>query len=900
MFRPAAIWSACLTLLVAAPAAHSAEPANSAPTAESSPRFENEVVTILAARCQRCHGTEKPKGGLDLTSAKSLSRGGESGPAVVPGKVGESLLVEMIRDGQMPPEGETELTAAEIDLINRWVAGGAAADVPLEPLAAAARIDPAAREFWSFRPLVRPALPQSVRVSDPDPSAVSKPSTRQTPIDAFVLDRLAEHKLTLSAEADRATLLRRLNLDLTGLPPTPEEISEFVADNRAEVYERAVDRLLASPHFGQRWGRHWLDAAGYSDITGGDNDAGIIKLMAGKWKYRDYVVRAFNEDKPYERFLLEQLAGDELVDWRNATSFTPETAELLIATGFLRSAADDTEERELRTPDIIHGVLQRTGEVVIANLLGLTMACAKCHDHKYEPIPQRDYYAVLAAFTPAFNPTTWLPPGKRALADVPPQVRAEGERHNAELDRQDGELAGRGNSLRAAQRERLIDERLVAVPTEIRADVKLALAAESKSRSEVQKYLAEKFAAVGAVSEQQVEQALSPTDRQALAEIAAKRKELSAARLTWGNIQAAYDVGPPPITRVLRRGNHDTPGPPVEPGFFSVLCTSEPRSRIDPTELTGQPIGETSGRRLALARWLTDWQAPAGGLAARVYVNRVWQHLFGRGIVATSENLGQSGARPTHGALLEWLTCQFVAEGRQLKPLVKQIVMSSVYRQSSAVNTSEGLATQAAAISADPGNQLLWRMPLKRLEAELVRDALLSVGGQLDPRLDGPPLPVETRADGSVVIDEKNLPSPAAKARRSLYVLARRNYHLSMLNVFDQPAMSTNCPQRQQSAVVLQSLAMLNDDFVREQASHFARRVRAAGTSDAVAQIELAFRIALGRSPSPQETAWSQDLLARQAAELAATSLTAEAVAEQSLTHFCHMLLNTNEFLYVP
>jgi mono/diheme cytochrome c family protein len=893
MLRPAAIWSTCLTLLVAAPLARGAEPIAAQPAA--APRFETEVAAILAVRCQRCHGSEKPKGGLDLTSAKSLSRGGESGPAVVPGKVDESLLVEMIRDGQMPPEGEAALTAAEIDLINRWVAGGAAADVPLEPLAAAARIDPAARAFWSFRPLARPALAPAVVSSGSLPATVQR-----TPIDAFVLARLAEHKLTFSPEADRATLLRRVSLDLTGLSPTPQELAEFVADPRADAYERVVDRLLASPHFGQRWGRHWLDAAGYSDITGGDNDAGIIKLMDGKWKYRDYVVRAFNEDKPYERFLLEQLAGDELVDWRNAASFTPETEELLIATGFLRSAADDTEERELRTPDIIHGVLQRTGEVVVGNLLGLTMACAKCHDHKYEPIPQRDYYALLAAFAPAFNPTAWLPPGKRALADVPPKVRADRERHNAELDRQDAELAGRDKTLRSATRQRLIDERLATVPAEIRADVKRALAVEAKSRSEVQKYLAEKFATTCAVSDQQVEQALAPADRQTLTEIAARRKELSAARLTWGNIQAAYDVGPPPITRVLRRGNHDTPGPPVEPGFFSVLRTSEARSTIDSTDPAAQPIGETSGRRLALAHWLTDWQSPAGGLAARVYVNRVWQHLFGRGIVATSENLGQSGARPTHVELLEWLTCQFVDDGRRLKPLVKQIVMSSVYRQSSAVNTSEGRAGQAAAISTDPGNQLLWRMPLKRLEAELVRDALLSVGGQLDPRLGGPPLPVETRADGSVVIDEKNLPSPAAKARRSLYVLARRNYHLSMLNVFDQPAMSTNCPQRQQSAVVLQSLAMLNDDFVREQASQFARRVRSAGESDAAAQIELAFRIALGRMPSPHEAAWSQDLLARQAAELAATSLSAEAVAEQSLAHLCHMLLNTNEFLYIP
>ena len=286
--------------------------------------------------------------------------------------------------------------------------------------------------FWAFRTLSQPAVPE-----------LKQAGGLRTSVDAFIVDRLSEKKLALSPEADRLTLLRRVYYDLVGLPPTPEQIDEFLADSRGDAYERLVDRLLASPHFGERWGRHWLDAAGYSDITGGDNDAGIIKLSEGKWKYRDYVVRAFNDDKPYEQFLIEQLAGDELVDWRTAEAFTPEMQELLIATGYLRAAADDTDEKELTTPDILNGILQRTGEVVANNLLGLTLACAKCHDHKYEPIPQRDYYALLAVFTPTFNPTGWVPPKQRALADIAPARKAEAEKHNAEIDRQIGELKSR-------------------------------------------------------------------------------------------------------------------------------------------------------------------------------------------------------------------------------------------------------------------------------------------------------------------------------------------------------------------------------------------------------------------------------------------------------------------------
>ncbi len=467
--------------------------------------FDSRVAPILATHCRKCHGAAKPKSGLDLTSAGTLLRGGDSGPAVVPGSSTKSLLVEQIADGSMPPEGEDRLSPDELAAIRHWIDAGAHAATAV-PTQTRPPSDAAAREYWAFRKLTPPAVPQ-----------VSAAAPR-TPVDAFIVARLAGQRLHLAPPADRLTLLRRVSLDLTGLPPTPEEIEAFAADDRDDSYERLVDRLLASPAFGQRWGRHWLDAAGYSDITGGDNDAGIIKLSDGKWKYRDYVVRSFNADKPYDQFLIEQLAGDELVDWRQSASFSPETQELLVATGFLRNAADDTDEKELTTPDILHGVLQRTSEVVANNLLGLTVGCAKCHDHKYEPISQQEYYRLVAAFSPTFNPQSWVPPKSRALADISPKQRAEAERHNAELDRQVAELRKSQADVRAPVRATLAAARLAAIPEPIRDDVKTAVGTEAAKRTEVQKYLAEKFQASLNVSDADVEAALSEEQKSAIAQ----------------------------------------------------------------------------------------------------------------------------------------------------------------------------------------------------------------------------------------------------------------------------------------------------------------------------------------------------------------------------------------------
>src|SRR5262245_60677610 len=531
------------------------------------------------------------------------------------------------------------------------------------------------RQFWSFQKLARTAVPP-----------VTATSRVRTPIDAFILASLEAHGLTLSPDADRLTLLRRSSLDLVGIPPTPEAAAEFLADDSPQAYARLVDRLLASPQFGERWGRHWLDVAGYVDTVGFDVDVDLIITSEGKWLYRDYVIRAFNEDKPYDRFLHEQLAGDELVDWRRAARFTPEIRELLVATGYLRTAQDLTHEDVGNIPQNHFGILHDTLEILGTSLLGLTLNCARCHNHKFDPVPQEDYYRLMAAFTPAYNPDDWkivIPYDKklpdRTLADVSLVDRAEIERHNAEIEKQIAQLSQKLDELRRPYRETLLEQKLAAIPEPIRADTKTAITLPADKRNEVQKYLAGKFEGQLKVSAEEIAAGLSAADKMAAAEITAQTSALGSQRRSFGKIQALWDLGPPPVTRRLVRGNFETPGDEVPTCFLRVLCDTGANPVI---ELSEPPFPGTSGRRLALARWLTARDSRAAGLVARVMVNRVWQHLFQTGIVPTPENFGPGGAAPTNPQLLEWLAAEFIESGWKIKPLIRLIVGSSVYRQS--------------------------------------------------------------------------------------------------------------------------------------------------------------------------------------------------------------------------
>jgi hypothetical protein len=851
------------------------------------PSFERDVLPVLTARCLKCHAGEKPKARLDLSTRAGMLKGGESGPALVPGSAAKSLLFDMVQKGEMPPKGKTPLTADEVARVRVWIDGGAPGAGPDTVENAAARSLEKARSFWAFQKPVRPPVP-----------AVRHAERVRTPIDAFILARLEARGLTLAPDADPVVLVRRLSFDLLGLPPSPEEVDAFLADTAPGAYERLVERLLASPAYGERWGRHWLDAAGYADSIGGDNDPGQVFPREGLWRYRDYVVRSLNEDKPFDRFLLEQLAGDEMDDWRSAPALTPAMREHLTATGLLRTTVDHTFEDELNRPFERYQVLHDTIENLTSNLLGLTVACARCHDHKFDPIPQVEYYRLLAVLKPVYNPEAWIKPQDRHLPDASPREKEAIDRANADVDRRAAEVDGRVAALRRPYEKKLVEARLAALPPAIRADTAAALATPPDKRDAVQKYLADKLGPSLAVPPEEVTRALGEADRARAESLVAQAAGLRAGKRTPGKLQAAWEPASPPPAYVFRRGNLMTPGAQVQPGVFAVLT--------DPGELTllpPAPAGApTSGRRTAWARWLTRPDHP---LTSRVLVNRVWQHHFGEGIVATSDNFGALGARPTHPELLDWLAAEFVRGGWSLKALHRLIVTSSVYRQSSiadcGLRNAEPSNPQSAIRnpqSEDPGNTLLWRMRLRRLESEAVRDAVLAASGRLDRTVGGPPVPIEPLPDGTVVVPAKGLPTPTAACRRSLYLFARRNYNLTLLGVFDQPVMATNCTRRVQSAVPLQSLTLLNDAVMLEQAESFAARVAESG-GPSERQIETAFRLAFARRPTPAEVASSTAFLARLRERYLAEKVPAPAAGRQALVRLCHMLMCANEFLYV-
>ncbi len=761
-------------------------------------------------------------------------------------------------------------------------------------LLAALALAPARGEqplHWAFRPPSHPAVP-TVRHTD----------QARTPVDAFLLARLEAAGLTFSPDADRVTLLRRAYLDLWGLPPSPDEVDAFLADGRPDAYERLLDRLLASPHFGERWGRHWLDVVGYADTVGFDTDANNIIQSEGKWRYRDYVIAAFNHDKRYDRFVTEQLAGDELVDWRHAAAFTPEMRGLLTATGYLRTARDQSHEPESNIPLTYYGVLHDTVAVVGNSLLGLTLNCAQCHDHKFDPIRQKEYYQLMACFTPAYNPQSWKPVfawkpeiKDRGLPDVSPAEQAAIEKHNREIERQAADLDRQLADLRRPYQARLREAKLRAVPEPIRADTRAALDTPTEKRTEVQKYLAGKFEATLRVSPEEVAAALTPADKASAGGLSDRAAALRRERRSFGKIQALYDVGPPPRTFLLKRGNYETPGEEVQPGFPAVLCDPG----CSPLIPLADPTRPTSGRRTALARWLTEPDSRASALLARVMVNRLWQHLFGRGLVPTPENFGKSGEPPTHPELLEYLADQFARGGWRVKPMLKLLMTSTAYRQTSHSARPSATATAADPEAVDPSNQLLWRQRLRRLEAEAIRDAMLTVSGDLDPTMGGPPVLLRALPDGQVMIDDKALARPTDHARRSVYLLSRRAYNLSLLTVFDQPQVAVNCPCRDVSAVPLQSLTLLNGTFAEEEARHFADRVKKAAGATGEGAIRAAFRMALARQPTANEVQICARLLDREAATFRAARPPTGDADYRALVQLCHTLLNASEFLYV-
>ncbi len=848
-------------------------------------RFEEEIQPLLEERCVACHGGSSPQSGLDLRTLASMLRGGQHGPVVLEGFAEKSVLVRQLVSGVMPPQGAGEsLSASQVRLIREWIDEGNFADYvdlgdPLDRPFTAAEAPPVTeedRQHWAFR---RP-------VSVDAPKVRARRSVR-TPIDSFVIAELERQGLSLSEPASRSTLLRRAYFDLWGLPPSPEQAAEFLSDTGAGAYERLIDRLLESHRYGQRWGRFWLDAAGYVDTKGKDFQADNPVLSPGMWRYRDYVIESFNRDKPWDRFLTEQLAGDEIHDWRNAEQYTPGMLESLVATGYLRTVLDATDEDISDRPFDRYETLFALIDKVSRSTIGLTLSCARCHTHKFDPIPQRDYYRFLALLSAAYNPSDWIQPKKRLLYTVSHAEKERIDRHNEAVDAEIESLSARRDEIGKPYRDAIFQGKLGDVPAVVQEDLRAAVETPAKDRTEVQKYLIEKFGSIVEVSDVEVLAEASDEDRQELERLSDDISTWRGYRNEPQQIQALWDGDALPTIRLLQRGSVESPGPAVKPGFLSVLCDTGESCLATPSS---NRMGETTGHRLALAEWLTDPQHP---MTARVIVNRAWQHHFGTGIVETPDNFGSNGSVPSHPELLDWLAVDFMKHGWKLKRLHKMIMLSSVYRQSS--TRTDNPAYERATIE-DPGNRLLWRMPLRRLDAEALRDSILAVGGKLDNSLGGPPVELEARPDGLQVAVGKG------SRRRSVYLMARRTWPSTFLGTFDFPNIDTTCTRRAPSATPLQSLALMNSEFVFENAAAASQRLldfQAGRPEDLAALARSAYGLVLSREPTNHETGLAKDHLEAQRRLFARANASTEEALSKAVESLAHMLISSNAFLYV-
>ncbi|MDR3635300.1 MAG: PSD1 and planctomycete cytochrome C domain-containing protein [Isosphaeraceae bacterium] len=834
--------------------------------------FGRDVQPILKAHCLKCHGAEVRKGGLDLRTPAAALKGGDNGPAVVARSAGESLILEQVVSGTMPPGKARKLTEAEIATIRSWIDRGAPSDVSSAPTEEA--VAPPAPSFWAFRPPKRPTVP-----ANRDKSRV------RNAVDAFVLARLETKGIGFSPDADRTTLARRAYLNLWGVPPSPEEVDAFVADPAPDAYERLIDRLLASPRYGERWGRHWLDVAGYADSEG-ILDADYVRSAA--WRYRDYVIRSLNADKPYDRFLQEQIAGDELVDYwtayRTRETLPPDVVDALVATGFLRCASDTSRPDFVNiknAPGYYYQTLDDTLKIVASATLGLTLQCARCHTHKYDPITQEEYYRVQAVFMGAYRPGQWVPQVERRLWEATEGQEAEAKAHNAKVQAAVDALRQKVTAVQKEYGERLFQERLAALPEVIREDVRGAFATEPAKQSEVQKYLTGKFQPALRPAAPMLAAELAKTYPDYKTRVASLEGEIraeEARRRTFPEIRALYDLPGEVKTPILKRGDYRTPGNAVAPGALAALGTPRPFAWTPPA-----PPARSSGRRLAFASWLTQPDHP---LTARVLINRLWLLHFGEGLVATPDNFGTTGTPPSHPELLDWLACELVARGWSLKAMHRLILTSTTYRQSSRIDP----ATHARAIETDPEDRLLWRQRLRRLEAEPLRDAIVSVSATLNSGMFGPPIAVERTGEGEVVT-----PAGAAGGRRSLYYLVRRSQPLSFLQALDQPVMETNCTRRSTSTVASQALNLLNSEFLGRQAEALATRALRDEPRDPAPR---AFRLALSRSATSTESARLREFVDAQAGRHARAGA-GERARPLAMADLCQMLLSSNEFAYV-
>ncbi len=950
-----------------------------APTPEQTRFFESKVRPVLVEQCIKCHGPDKQKAGLRLDSREAVETGGDSGPIVVAGKPDESLLIQALRyeeDGpKMPPS--KRLPAEQVEVLTQWVQQGA--HWPVETASAPAStirrgpmvITDNDRAHWAFQPIQRGQLPH-----------VNNPAWATNPVDAFVLAKLDAKGLTANPPASKVALIRRATYDLTGLPPTPQEVDAFVADTSPKAYEALIDRLLASPRYGEKWARHWLDLVRYAETNSYERD----NPKPSAWRYRDYVIRAFNDDKPYDRFIREQLAGDELPD---------KTNDSVIATGYYRLGIWDDEptDRDQARFDGLDDLVATTGQV----FLGLTIDCARCHDHKIDPIPQKDYYKLVSFFnnTNSFRnggPTDEVPyvePGRElayqervrelelqknevreAIAEIEDEFR-KGYQAGEKLPKGDieelryrfyrdtwttlpefdalkpedsGELPQGLFDLKPRTRDisfGFVFEGTLVVPEEGQytftldsddgsrltlggniiatddgihglGDPKSAKVTLQRGRVPIRLDYFQKASGLGlAVTwsgpsfPAKFLSAIEPTKTKskALADLASvirtdgakvlgverferyrslvkKAQVLREQEAASESILCITEQGRvAPDTHLMLRGNAHVPGDKVEPGFLAVLGDEKAIIPEPPAD------AKTTGRRRALADWITS---PTNPLTARVIANRLFQHHFGRGIVRSPNNYGVQGDKPTHPELLDWLATELIAQGWHLKPLHRLIMTSQTYQMSSNANPE--------ASAKDPMNDSLWRMDMRRLTAEEIRDSILAVSGQLNLTMSGPgvfpEIPAEVMAGQSIPGRGWGKSSAENQARRSIYVHAKRSLIMPILEGFDQAETDRSSPVRFSTTQPTQALGMINGTFLHKQAATLADRLKREAGDDLNGQVRLALRLTTGRQPAEPEI--------QRGVRLIQSLETQDGLSRDEARRIYALLaLNLNEFLFL-
>ena len=803
--------------------------------------FALEIKPLLAAKCLACHGqtSDVVLGGLDLTSREAMLQGGQSShPAIVPGDAEQSLLVQAVSwdspELAMPPKENDRLGPEAVARLRDWIDQGA--PWPSDEVIAAIQSDALAsadsdrgvrvatsggeteewtnrlyqaEDIWAYQPVQKPPVPES-----------SVPN----PIDAFHLKKLLEAGVSSAPRADRLTLLRRASYDLIGLPPTPEQARSFLDDSHPGAWERLIDRLLASPHYGEQWGRHWLDVVRYADTAGNSNDY----ERSNAWRYRDYVVRSFNADKPYDRFVLEQLAGDEL---------RPDDPEMLIATGFLRmgpwgsAMVPKKMARQAYLDDVVHSVGQ--------TFLSMPLRCAKCHDHKVDPVPTRDYYRIYAAFAStqmaereaAFLPEENLARFESGRKHVS-ELRDFAARHKEALESKIEEAARKWFKQRGL--EYVKGAKRNALPDEAKPPRHYGLTPQEEGRLKVRRQDDWIWTRRLERYEPMVQSVFNGPDY-----IPGNGRKL--------RVPAKVDMDWRPESTILQGGSVHAPGESVSPGVLSALHL--PTGNVGRRSPYSLPDG-LSGRRLALAKWIVDRRNP---LTVRSIVNRVWAYHFGRGLVSTPNNLGALGGKPTHQALLDWLAAEFVESDWSIKRLHRTIMTSSVYTQSTERADMDEVREK------DPANLLLAYFEPRRLAAEELRDTALLLSGELNAEMGGVPAMPEINLDVALqprMIQFSIAPAyqpartPTERNRRAIYAYRVRGQADPLMEVFNQPSPNDSCERRDSSSVSPQALTMMNSTYLTNRSISFALRIEREAPG-AEARIERAFQLAFARLPEP-------------------------------------------------